>query len=137
LQWGFGGGFRIAVGVELDGFSDQGFIFDQTTGCGLDCALLDRDYYRAVPEIRLGGTRGRLWAYGRAAVGLVVQVPERGRAASGANFGGGLGLAISVWRGLYFGLDFMLSTSRFGGVDGGQGLYDAKLLMGWRFGRVW
>jgi hypothetical protein len=152
--WGFGSDFRVAAGLNFDHMIDIGFVFP-TTSCQPFCEEVDRSRIRIVPELRVGGARGGVWAWLRLSAGVSIEhhearlqrnmLPEGtqtveiapARWTPGAVLGLGPGVAITLTRHLFLLLDATVTYGASRGTSGtgwsGLGIYDAGAGLGWIF----
>ena len=147
-SWGWNSDFRIAAGLSFDHLVDVGFLFPQPDSCDPFCDRVERSAMRIVPELRVGGASKVLWAWIRVNGGLVVQHRERllveedgltravapERWIAGGVFGIGPGVAVALTRHLFLEFNATASFSVIRGLsDGGTGIYDVGVGLGWRF----
>lgn len=154
LPWGVMGGYvwapsknlRLGAGAQLDHHAYLGFLFGSGSGqCTGECAS-PLHVLRILPEFRVGGASGPLWAHLRVFAGpaLIVR-PAHEETSAGQtvriptstiarpNIGGGPGFAFALSRRLMLSLDFEVSFD--GHFDEAAGVYGGKLSLGRFMGR--
>jgi hypothetical protein len=149
LPWGVMGGYvwgptrnlRISVGGQVDHHAHLGFLFDSgTTQCSGACAS-PLHLVRVLPEGRIGGVSGPMWAHLRIFAGPVVLLrPPREEIIAGEiqsfpvsarvrpNLGIGPGFTFALSRRLMLSLDFEVSFD--GRLDDAAGVYGGKVSLG-------
>ncbi len=162
-EWGVGGGLmlsagdRLGVGIGL-GIHHAPLNLDEdvTNWCGpVDCDA-SAHLVRILPELRVGGGFGRLFAYGYLAPGLLVATSRFSTSAVGVttdaedtdlgfNLGLGAGVQVAVWEGLFIGgeiganLGFMSDAEddeiAIGDAGEGYGVHmlNLRVMLGWAF----
>jgi hypothetical protein len=155
LPWGFMAGYvwaptdnlRLSVGGELDHHAYLGYLFDSASPqCSGACAA-PIHLLRVLPEARVGGRAGRMWAHIRVFAGPAIVIrpaftdagagstPERDyplTARVRPNLGVGPGFTFAIAKRLMISLDFEVSSD--GRFDQGAGVYGGKLSFGRFFG---
>ena len=145
--WGPTDNFRVSVGGELDHHAYLGYLFESNSPqCTDECAA-PIHLVRFLPEVRVGGRAGRMWAHIRAFAGPALLIrpaftqpgagstPDRDFPSSvrvRPNLGVGPGFTFSVAKRLMISLDFEVSSD--GRFEEGAGVYGGKLSFGRFFG---
>ena len=150
LPWGVMVGYvwaptenlRLSVGGEIDHHAYLGFLFSSDRPqCSGQCAA-PLHIVRLLPEARIGGRAGRMWAHIRAFAGPAVLIrPEIEEPGAGdvvtvfpttarvrPNIGVGPGFTFTLSQRLMMSLDFEVSFD--GRFNDAAGVYGAKLSLG-------